>query len=89
MIWFVTASCQACLARAPCTTSRTGRQLFLRPPEVHKAVTATKARQTSQHWKKRYNIRAGVVGTMRQATHVTRLVRMPGLVSADLKVRRR
>jgi transposase len=71
VVRFATATCQACPARAQCTTSRTGRQLFLRPREIHEAVAAAKAGQTSQHWKQRYNIRAGVEGTMRQATHVT------------------
>jgi DDE family transposase len=50
------------------TTSRTGRRLFLRPREIHEAVAAARA---GQHWKHRYNIRAGVEGTIRQATHVT------------------
>ena len=71
VVRFAAASCQACPARAQCTTSRTGRQLFLRPREIHEAVAAARAGQASQHWKQRYNIRAGVEGTMRQATHVT------------------
>jgi len=71
VVRFATATCRECPARARCTTSRTGRQLFLRPREIHEAVAAAKAGQSSQHWKLRYNIRAGVEGTMRQATHVT------------------
>src|SRR6266545_4914649 len=59
-----------CPVRDRCTRStRTGRQLSLRPREVHQAVAAARAGQTSQQWKNRYNIRAGVEGTMRQATH--------------------
>ena len=71
MVRFATAACRACPARAQCTTSRTCRQLFLRPREIHEAVAAARAEQDSQHWKHRYSIRAGVEGTMRQATHVT------------------
>ena len=71
VVRFATATCRACPARAQCTTSRTGRQLFLRPREIHEAVAAARAGQSTQHWKHRYNIRAGVEGTMRQATHVT------------------
>ena len=71
VVRFATATCRACPARAQCTTSRTGRQLFLRPREICEAVAAARAGQSSQHWKHRYNIRAGVEGTMRQATHVT------------------
>ena len=71
VVRFATATCRACPARAQCTTSRTGRQLFLRPREIHEAVAAARAGQSTQHWKQRYNIRAGVEGTIRQATHVT------------------
>jgi transposase len=87
VVRFATASCQACPARAQCTTSRTGRQLFLRPREIHEAIAAAKAGQASQHWKQRYNIRAGVEGTMRQATHVTgiRRARYTGLDKTRLE----
>jgi hypothetical protein len=72
VVKFPAAACQPCPAKHLCTRStRTGRQLSLRPREVHQAVVAARAGQTSQQWKHRYNIRAGVEGTMRQATHVT------------------
>jgi hypothetical protein len=51
------------------------------PREIHEAVAAAKAGQSSQHWKQRYNIRAGVEGTMRQATHVTGIRRARYTVS--------
>ena len=87
VVRFAAATCRECPARARCTTSRTGRQLFLRSREVHEAVAAAKAGQTSQHWKQRYNIRAGVEGTMRQATHVTgiRRARYHGLAKTTLE----
>ena len=66
------ATCRDCPARGKCTTATwTGRQLFLRPREIHEAVAAARAGQASQHWKDRYKARAGVEGTMAQATHVT------------------
>jgi transposase len=69
---FAAATCQACPAKGLCTrSSRSGRQLSLRPREVHEAVAQARAAQTTGQWKARYNIRAGVEGTMRQATHVT------------------
>ena len=69
---FPARTCRACPARAKCTTAtRTGRQLFLRPREIHEAVTAARAGQDTRQWKDRYKARAGVEGTMYQATHVT------------------
>jgi len=57
--------------RTLCTrSSRSGRWLSPRPREVHDAVVAARAGQNSQQWKDRYKIRAGVEGTIRQATHV-------------------
>jgi transposase len=72
VVKFAAATCQACPVKDLCTrSSRSGRQLSLRPREVHDAVVAARAGQDSQQWKDRYKIRAGVEGTMRQATHVT------------------
>ena len=69
---FPAAICRACPARGKCTTSaRGGRQLGVRPRHIHEAITATRAEQASQPWKDRYKIRAGVEGTIRQATAVT------------------
>ena len=85
---FPAATCQACPARASCTSSaRLGRQLYLRPREIHEAVAAARAAQSSQHWKHRYAIRAGVEGTIRQATHITgiRRARYLGLAKTRLE----
>ena len=72
VVRFPAATCRACPARKLCTRStRYGRQLSLRPREVHEAVVQARAGQTSQQWKDRYNIRAGLEGTIGQATHVT------------------
>ena len=69
---FPAATCRSCPARHTCTTSaRNGRQLSLRPRHIHQAITAARAGQASQPWKDRYKIRAGVEGTIAQATAVT------------------
>jgi transposase len=83
---FPAAACRACPARAKCTTS-VYRHLFLRPREVHEAVTAIRASQSAQQWKDRYAIRAGVEGTIRQATAVTgiRTARYRGLPKTSLE----
>ena len=71
-VQFPAPACRACPDRGRCTTAvRTGRQLSLRPRETHEAVLAARAAQDTQQFKDRYRARAGVEGTMAQATHVT------------------
>ena len=50
-------------------------------------MAAARAAQATSHWKARYNIRAGVEGTIRQATHVTgiRRARYLGLPKTRLE----
>jgi hypothetical protein len=83
---FPAAACRACPARGKCTTS-VYRHLFLRPREIHEAVTALRASQSAQEWKDRYAIRAGVESTIRQATAVTgiRTARYRGLPKTSLE----
>ncbi len=88
MIKFPPAACRPCPARDQCTTSaRSGRQLGLRPREVHEAITAARAEQDTDQWKARYATRAGVEGTIAQATHVTgiRHARYTGLAKTTLE----
>jgi transposase len=87
IIRFPAATCRACPARDKCTTSRTGRQLGIRPRAVHQAVQAARAEQETAPWKARYAARAGVEGLMRQATHVTgiRRARYLGLAKTTLE----
>ena len=85
---FPAATCRACPARGKCTTSaRGGRQLGVRPRHIHEAITAARAGQAGQPWKDRYKIRAGVEGTIRQATAVTgiRTARYLGLPKTSLE----
>lgn len=70
---FPRATCQACPARAGCTTAtRTGRQLTLPPREIHDLQAAARARQASKHWQADYARRAGAEATISQAIAVTR-----------------
>jgi len=88
IVQFAAATCRACPVRGNCTTAaRAGRQLFLRPREIHEALAAARAGQDSQHWKDRYKTRAGVEGTMAQAAHVTgiRRARYTGLARTRLE----
>jgi transposase len=72
VVRFPAPTCQTCPVRAQCTSStRTGRQLMLRPREIHEMVEQTRAAQTTEEWKQRYAIRAGVEGTIHQATATT------------------
>lgn len=88
VVKFAAADCVGCPVRDRCTTAkRSGRQLTLRPREVHQAVQAARAEQNTDQWADRYKIRAGVEGTMRQATHVTgsRRARYRGLAKTRLE----
>jgi len=88
VVKFPAAACRPCPARDKCTTAaRTGRQLTLRPREIHQAVTTARAGQATAQWQARYAARAGVEGLMRQATHVTgiRRARYLGLPKTTLE----
>src|SRR5712671_1543446 len=79
-------ACMPCPARQLCTSGRR-RQITIRPRELHEALAAARAEQTSAQRKARYAARAGVEGTMRQATHVTgiRRARYLGLPKTQLE----
>ncbi len=88
VVRFDAATCLACPAKPRCTSAtRSGRQLTLRPRHVHEAVEQARAEQTTDQWHHDYKIRAGVEGTMRQATHVTgiRTARYRGLPKTTLE----
>ena len=85
---FGRATCRPCPARAQCTTAaRNGRQLGFRPRAIHEATAAARAEQAGDPWQRRYRIRAGVEGTIAQATHVTgiRRARYLGLPKTRLE----
>jgi hypothetical protein len=88
VVKFPAAACRACPARGQCTSpARPGRQLSLRPRYIHEATAAARAEQATRQWKDRYAIRAGVEGTVRQATAVTgiRTARYRGLHKTTLE----
>ena len=87
-VHFTQGTCRPCPARAQCTTAaRNGRTLGLRPRQTHEAIAAARAEQASSTWKRRYQIRAGVEGTIAQAAHVTgiRRARYLGLPKTRLE----
>jgi len=86
MVSWPQTACLPCPARQLCTSSRR-RQITIRPRELHEALASARTQQTSAQWKTRYNARAGIEGTMRQATHVTgiRRARYLGLPKTRLE----
>ena len=75
------------LPGAPAVHQRPAPPGHHRPRELHEALASARAEQTSAQWKARYAARAGVEGTMRQATHVTgiRRARYLGLPKTQLE----
>ncbi|MCW2639032.1 MAG: transposase family protein [Dactylosporangium sp.] len=72
VVGFPITSCQPCPARPRCTRStRAGRQLMLRPRDIHDAVERARTEHTTDERKQRYAIRAGVEATIHQAVAVT------------------
>jgi transposase len=87
-VQFPAATCRACPAKPQCApTSSRGRRLSLHPRPLHEALRHARAEQTTDEWKHRYHIRAGVEGTIGQATHVTgiRRARYHGLPKTRLE----
>ena len=48
---------------------------MLRPREIHEIIEQARTAQTTEQWKQQYAIRAGVEGTIHQATATTDLRR--------------
>ena len=66
-VCFQKSTCLSCPQRSLCTRSKTGpREFLLRPREQHEALSAARAEQQTPEWKKRYERRAGVEGTISQ-----------------------
>jgi IS5 family transposase len=83
---FATATCRGCPARDKCTTAAwTGRQLYLRPREIHQAAAAARAAEAGISFHADYARRAGIEGTMHQAaSHGARRARYRGLPKTRL-----
>jgi transposase len=85
---FAAATCRDCPARHKCTTATwTGRQLYLRPHEIHQAAAAARAAEGDISFHADYARRAGVEGTMHQAVAITgsRRARYRGLARTRLE----
>jgi transposase len=71
-IEFRRTDCTPCPLRAHCTSSATAaRKLTLRPRDQHELLERLRVEHATDTWQKRYDVRAGVEGTMHQATAVT------------------
>jgi transposase len=71
VVKFPAQVCQACPVGDQCTTASRGRQLTLRPRDVQQALDDARAEQTTDAFKAKYALRAGVEGTIHQAIAVT------------------
>jgi hypothetical protein len=74
--------------RADCTTSFTnGRQIVIPTRELYEIQLANRAAQHDPAWKRRYNTRAGIEGTISQATraHHLRHNRYTGLAKTRVQ----
>jgi transposase len=86
VVRFAAAACRPCPARDKCTTAtRTGRQLYLRPRQIHQAATAARTAENTTTFHADYARRAGIEGTIHQATsHGARRARYRGLPKTHL-----
>jgi transposase len=79
-VHFALADCDACPLRTQCTKAgngQRGRSLTLLSREQHEVLARQRAEQQTPEWKARYNVRAGVEGTISQAVRATRMRRTP------------
>jgi transposase len=88
-VHFAATDCAPCPRRPDCTTAKNhkwGRTLTLRPREQQQALWQRRAEQETEEWKARYNVRAGVEGTISQAVRRTgiRRTRYTGLPKTHL-----
>lgn len=79
-VHFALADCGPSPLRPRCAKAangRYGRSLTLLSREQHGELARQRARRQTPGWKARYNLRAGVEGTISQAVRATRLRRTP------------
>jgi transposase len=66
-IRFAPKDCRTCPRRVDCTSSPTGpRHITVRPKEQHLTLQSARAYQRTAEFKARYDVRAGVEGTLSQ-----------------------
>jgi transposase len=67
---FASQDCQGCPLRAHCTRAKTDpRKLKFKPQALHEALTNRRLEQLTPEFKQRYQQRAGVEGTIAQASN--------------------
>lgn len=87
VVTFAALDCIPCPSKEQCTSARKNRrQLSLYPRELTEAVHNARAQQQTGDWNRDYALRAGIEGTIRQATHTTglRRARYRGLAKTHL-----
>jgi transposase len=85
---FARRECLACPSRPLCTRATTeGREMTLRPRELHEALQAARREQETAGWKAEYAARAGIEGTLSQGVRGfgLRRCRYVGLAKARLQ----
>jgi transposase len=87
VVSFAAADCTPCPFKDQCTSAKSNRrQISLHPRELAQALDQARAEQQTKDWQQDYALRAGVEGTIRQATAVTgiRRARYRGLAKTHL-----
>jgi transposase len=85
-VLFARETCQACAARVQCTRGQ-ARGITFRPREPYEALQAARQREQTDEFKETYRKRAGVEGTISQATRTgdMRRSRYIGLAKTHLQ----
>jgi len=65
---FNRSQCDPCPLRSSCTRAKHERSLLFRTQAQHEALQTTRQQQTTPEWKKEYDRRAGIEGTISQGT---------------------
>jgi transposase len=87
VVSFAAADCIPCPFKDQCTSAKSNRRkISLHPRELTQALDQARAEQQTKDWQQDYALRAGVEGTIRQATAVTgiRRARYRGLAKTHL-----
>jgi transposase len=88
MAQFSRSDCRACAAQALCTaTKAVRRHVYFHPRAEYEALNAARGRMREPAWKERYQVRAGVEGTLSQGVRAfgMRRSRYVGLAKTGLQ----
>src|SRR4051794_18187716 len=88
MAQFSQSDCRACAAQALCTaTKAVRRHVYFHPRAEYEALNAARGRMREPAWKERYQVRAGVEGTLSQGVRAfgMRRSRYVGLAKTGLQ----